>query len=158
MVLRQIHECRKKVSGGRHLLGGKVDVIRSFARRCEERYSITPSSELGVYLSDIQDHVVTMMTSLVQFEQFLARAHATLLARLSVASSRTGGRTIEFLTKMTVIGAIILPMQFLTGLFGMNNPVPGQNSTNLDWWFGILGVIGAFIIVALILARWMKAI
>ncbi|KAJ9226761.1 putative cora family metal ion transporter [Paecilomyces variotii] len=157
-VLRQIHECRKKVSGARHLLGGKVDVIRSFARRCDERYSITPSSELGLYLSDIQDHVVTMMTSLIQFEQILARVHATLLARLSVDSTRTGSMTIKFLSKISVIAAILVPMQVITGLFGMNTPVPGGSTNGLEWWFGILGVIGTLVVVSLIIARMAKFI
>lgn len=101
---------------------------------------------------------MTMMTSLIQFEQILARVHATLLARLSVDSTRTGSMTIKFLSKISVIAAILVPMQVITGLFGMNTPVPGGSTNGLEWWFGILGVIGTLVVVSLIIARMAKFI
>lgn len=36
------------------LLGGKADVIKGFAKRCNEQYQVTPRGEIGLYLGDIQ--------------------------------------------------------------------------------------------------------
>ena len=54
IMLKQIGECRKKVMGLMRLLGGKADVIKGFAKRCNEQYSVTPRGEIGLYLGDIQ--------------------------------------------------------------------------------------------------------
>ena len=42
------------------LLGTKADVIKGFAKRCNEQWEVAPKSEIGLYLGDIQDHIVTM--------------------------------------------------------------------------------------------------
>lgn len=53
-LLKQIGECRKKCMGLMRLLGGKADVIKGFAKRCNEQYQVTPRGEIGLYLGDIQ--------------------------------------------------------------------------------------------------------
>jgi magnesium transporter len=53
-LLKRIGECRKRTMGGMRLLGGKADVIKGFAKRCNEQYQITPRGEIGLYLGDIQ--------------------------------------------------------------------------------------------------------
>jgi magnesium transporter len=63
-LLRQIGNCRKRVLNLMRLLGGKADVIKGFAKRCNEQCEMTPRGDIGLYLGDIQDHVVTMMSHL----------------------------------------------------------------------------------------------
>jgi magnesium transporter len=53
-LLKRIGDCRKRTMGGMRLLGGKADVIKGFAKRCNEQYQITPRGEIGLYLGDIQ--------------------------------------------------------------------------------------------------------
>lgn len=53
-MLRQIGECRKKCMTLMRLLGGKADVIKGFAKRCNEQYQVTPRGDIGLYLGDIQ--------------------------------------------------------------------------------------------------------
>lgn len=53
-LLKRIGECRKRTMGGMRLLGGKADVIKGFAKRCNEQYQVTPRGEIGLYLGDIQ--------------------------------------------------------------------------------------------------------
>ncbi|KAI9832502.1 MAG: hypothetical protein M1819_004291 [Sarea resinae] len=157
-LLRQIGECRKKVMGLMRLLGGKADVIKGFAKRCNEQYSVTPRGEIGLYLGDIQDHVVTMMSNLGHFEKMLSRSHSNYLAQLSVDSIAQGNRANEVLSKITLIATILVPMNFICGLFGMNVPVPGKNTNDLGWFFGIIGVIAAVVVVSLIAAKRFKYI
>ena len=57
-MLRQVGDCRKKVMGLMRLLGGKADVIKGFAKRCNEQYSVTPRGEIGLYLGDIQGEII----------------------------------------------------------------------------------------------------
>jgi magnesium transporter len=68
-MLRHVGECRKKVMGLYRLLGNKADVIKGFAKRCNEQWDIAPRSDIGLYLGDIQDHIVTMTGNLSHYEK-----------------------------------------------------------------------------------------
>ena len=47
-------------------------------------------------------------------------------------------QTADVLGKLTVLGTIVLPMNIITGLWGMNVWVPGQHAEgNLAWFWGI---------------------
>lgn len=152
-LLREIGQCRKKVMSLMRLLGGKADVIKGFSKRCNAEFSVTPRGEIGLYLGDIQDHVVTMMSNLGHFEKMLSRSHSNLLAQLNVSGIIQGNKTNEVLSKITLAATILVPLNLICGLFGMNVPVPGKNSTGLGWFFGIIGVIFAIVAVSLGAAR-----
>lgn len=68
-MLRRVGECRKKVMSLYRLLGNKADVIKGFAKRCNEQWDVAPRSEIGLYLGDIQDHIVTMTGNLSHYEK-----------------------------------------------------------------------------------------
>ena len=152
-LLHQIGDCRKKVMSLMRLLGGKADVIKGFAKRCNESYTVAPRGEVGLYLSDVQDHVVTMMSNLGHVEKLLGRSHSNYLAQLSVDNIRQGNRAGEALSKITLLATILVPLNLICGLFGMNVPVPGRESSGLGWFFGILGVIASIVASSLALAR-----
>ncbi len=158
LILRAIGDCRKKVMSLIRLLGGKADVIKGFAKRCNEQYSVAPRGDVGLYLSDIQDHVVTMMSNLAHFEKMLSRSHSNYLAQISVDNISQGNRINETLGKVTLIATILVPLNLICGLFGMNVPVPGKDSGGLAWFFGILGVILCFVATCLTVAKKMKYI
>ena len=70
-MLRRVGEGRKKVMGLYRLLGNKADVIKGFAKRCNEHWEIAPRSEIGLYLGDIQDHILTMTSNLSHYETYV---------------------------------------------------------------------------------------
>lgn len=57
--------------------------------------------------------------------------------------------------RLTVIATILSPSVLVSGLFGMNVPVPGQDSGSLWWFFGIVGcmIILTLIIIVIVFAR-----
>ncbi|KAK3375018.1 hypothetical protein B0H63DRAFT_264109 [Podospora didyma] len=151
--LRKIGIARKNVMGLMRLLGGKADVLKGFTKRCNENYKVTPRMDIGLYLGDIQDHVVTMMTNLGHFEKMLSRAHSNYLAQISIDGIAQGTSTNRVLGKITLLASIIVPLNVVTGLFGMNVPVPWMDAGQLGPFFGILGCLIGFCIIALIVAR-----
>lgn len=155
-ILRAIGECRKKVMSLLRLLGGKADVIKGFAKRCNENYNVAPRGDVGMYLSDIQDHVVTMMSNLGHFEKMLSRSHGNYLAQISVDQVIQGNQSNVTLGKVTVIATILVPLNLITGLFGMNVPVPGKDTESLYWFFGILGTIALFVTTCLVVAKRLR--
>lgn len=54
-------------------------------------------------------------------------------------------QTADVLGKLTVLGTIVLPMNIVTGMWGMNVWVPGQDDeNNLTWFWAITAGLLAF--------------
>lgn len=151
--LRKIGMVRKNVMGLMKLLGGKADVLRGFTKRCNANYKVTPRMDIGLYLGDIQDHVVTMMTSLAHFEKMLSRSHSNYLAQLSIDNIIGGNQANKVLSKITVLASVLVPLNLICGMFGMNVNVPWKDVENLGPFFGILGFLILFVVVSLAFAR-----
>ena len=156
--LRKIGTCRKNVMGLMKLLGGKADVLRGFTKRCNANYKVTPRMDIGLYLGDIQDHVVTMMTSLGHFEKMLSRSHTNYLAQLQIDNINQGNNANRMLSKVTLLASILVPLNLVCGLFGMNVDVPFKNVNNLGPFFGIFGFLIVWTLVSLLIAKRMRYI
>ncbi|KAL2260880.1 hypothetical protein VTK26DRAFT_5009 [Humicola hyalothermophila] len=150
--LRKIGTARKNTMALMRLLGGKADVLRGFTKRCNENYKVTPRMDIGLYLGDIQDHVVTMMNNLAHFEKMLSRAHSNYLAQLSIDGIAQGTSTNKVLSKITLLASIIVPLNVVTGLFGMNVAVPWQDIESLAPFFGILACMVGIVAIGSYLA------
>ncbi|KAJ9095287.1 hypothetical protein QFC21_005653 [Naganishia friedmannii] len=135
-MLRRIGTCRKKVMGLLRLMGNKADVVKGLAKRCNENWSVAPKSDIGLYLSDIQDHLITMTQNLNHYEKILSRSHSNYLAQIS----------IEMTDANNQINDVLSPMNLVTGLWGMNVHVPGQEVGGYAWFGGILGCLALFAI------------
>ncbi|KZF24524.1 cora-domain-containing protein [Xylona heveae TC161] len=152
-MLRQVGDCRKKVMGLYRLLGNKADVIKGFAKRCNEQWEVAPRSEIGLYLGDIQDHIVTMTGNLTHYEMLLSRAHSNYLAQINIRMNERQEQTSDILGKLTVLGTIVLPMNIVTGMWGMNVMVPGQEIENLYWFWSITAALLVFGISCYFIAK-----
>ncbi|SCU81728.1 LAFA_0C06810g1_1 [Lachancea sp. 'fantastica'] len=133
-MLRRIGECRKRVMSIVRLLGSKADVIKGFSKRCNEQWEVAPRSEIGMYLGDIQDHIVTMVSSLNHYEKLLSRSHSNYLAQINIDMTKVNNDMNDVLGKITILGTVVLPMNIITGLWGMNVLVPGQDNHSLTWF------------------------
>ena len=91
-----------------------------------------------MYLGDIQDHIVTMVSSLNHYEKLLSRSHSNYLAQINIDMTKVNNDMNDVLGKITILGTIVLPMNVITGLWGMNVIVPGQYRDSLTWFIGIV--------------------
>ncbi|KAK6461706.1 aluminum resistance putative divalent cation transporter [Scheffersomyces coipomensis] len=106
-----------------------------------------PRADIALYLGDIQDHVVTMFQNLLAYEKIFSRSHANYLAQLQVESVNSNNKVTEMLSTVTLIGTLLVPLNVITGLFGMNVTVPGEQTGSLNWFFGIVAVMVAIVLV-----------
>ncbi|TDL29676.1 cora-domain-containing protein [Rickenella mellea] len=144
-MLRRIGTCRKKVMGLLRLMGNKADVVKGLAKRCNENWSVAPKSDIGLYLSDIQDHLITMTQNLNHYEKILSRSHSNYLAQISIEMTDANNQINDVLSKLTAMGTVLIPMNLVTGLWGMNVHVPGQDdTTSFTWFVSIIGGLVAF--------------
>lgn len=133
-MLARIGACRKRVMSVMRLLGPKADVIKGLAKRLG-------AEQIDMFLGDIQDHIITMVSALSHYEKLLARSHSNYLAQLNIDMTRVNNDMNDVLGKITILGTVVLPMNVITGLWGMNVVVPGQpdyDSGNIWWFMGIV--------------------
>jgi len=84
----------------------------------------------------------------------LARSHGNYLAQINIRMNERQEQTADVLGRLTVLGTIVLPMNIITGLWGMNVWVPGQESEgNLTWFLWITVGLFAFGLACFFLAR-----
>lgn len=156
--LKKIGLLRKQIMSLGRLLNGKADVLRSFTKRCTPDYQIAPRLDIGLYLGDIQDHILTMQNSLQHFEKILGRTHSNYIGYLTIESISNGTRVNNVLSKITLLGSIIVPLNLICGLFGMNVAVPFMDVHNTNAFWGIVGVIILSTIAMITTARWRRYI
>ncbi|KAI8075393.1 uncharacterized protein B0P05DRAFT_512534 [Gilbertella persicaria] len=169
-VVLRIGTCRKKVIQMVRLLGTKVEVVRGLMKRIlENRHAcqdvvfdeltdgkIYPDVEL--YLGDVQDHILTMVQNLNHYETVLARSESNYLARISIQLTETSNSTNHVIGRLTIFATVMLPMNLITGLWGMNVKVPGKDYDNLVYFFWIVISLVVFAIFSLTLAKRLKFI
>jgi magnesium transporter len=101
----------------------------------------------------ITDHVITLTQNIVHYEKTLARAHSNYLAQISIEITQSSNRTNDLATRMTALASILLPLNVITGLWGMNVKVPGQEVDSLTWFFGICGAMALFAVGTFVFVR-----
>ena len=74
--------------------------------------------EILLYLGDILDHVLTMLQSLSSYEKILDRSHSNYLAQISLEINQLSNKTNEVVGTLTFFASLIVPMTFITGLWG----------------------------------------
>ncbi|KAJ3273973.1 CorA metal ion transporter [Terramyces sp. JEL0728] len=134
-MLRRIGMVRKRVMQLFRLMCTKADVIKMIINRCLDT---STSNETRFYLEDIHDHVLTMMQNLSHYEKSLARSHSNYLAQISIDITQASNRTSDTVMRMTLLASILVPLNIITGLWGMNVRVPGQDREDLAWFFSII--------------------
>ena len=78
--------------------------------------------DLAVYFGDMVDHVDKMWDGLDEYKEVIEGLNAT---HDSLASNRTN----EVIRMLTIIATILLPLTVLASIYGMNIPLPFQNSS-----------------------------
>ncbi|KAL4935405.1 hypothetical protein BDV06DRAFT_207083 [Aspergillus oleicola] len=166
-LMMRIYNIRKRINHLTHSLSGKSDVLNGFVKRCQTKgwrpTSSSPDSSPGVshglpegdilvYLSDVQDHLVTILAELAHLDEITGRLQSNFLAQTSVNNMRLSTKLNSGLSKVTVLATIFVPLHMVTGLFGMNVTVPGQDVDSLAWFFGIVGIFVAVVLVACFMA------
>ncbi len=108
-----------------------VPTRRVLERLCEEGEEFL-DPEARIYLRDALDGVIRLIEKGTVIRDALNTAQSNHLAHLS-------NQTNEVMRTLSVVATIMLPLTFVTGLFGMNVPVPGQESSGQFFFYGIVG-------------------
>jgi magnesium transporter len=136
--LRKILELKRDIASLRRVALPQRDALGRLARR--EFPQITDA--LGYRFRDVYDHVVQITDEAVFFQD---RVTGLLDAYLSSQSNRLN----QVMKVLTVISTVFMPLAVLTGVYGMNVPLPhfpGGDAAQF-WWVmgGMLAMSGVML-------------
>ncbi|ORX73287.1 Mg2+ transporter protein [Linderina pennispora] len=153
-MLLRISTVRKRIMMVLRLLQGKADVVHNSDTAMEAALDQRKGHEVLLYLGDVLDHIVTMTQNATHYDGVLGRAHANYLAQISIELTVSSNRTNDVVAKLSALAAIVVPLNFVTGMFGSNFLVPFQNYDGLAPFFTVLAMCLGFVVVVFAWARW----
>ncbi|KAI8320155.1 hypothetical protein GQ54DRAFT_264073 [Martensiomyces pterosporus] len=157
---RQHAAASQATQGGsprRHTSGGGEPAAALPADLSETALEVALDQRKGhetlLYLGDVLDHIATMTQNAAHYDNTLGRAHANYLAQISIELTESSNRTNDVVAKLSALAAIVVPLNFVTGMWGANVKVPGQDYDDLNYFFLILGSCMLYVVAAVAWAR-----
>ncbi len=129
ILRREVIAFRRIIWPIRAVIGGLEPKVRRFTKM-----------DMAAYFGDLVDHVDKIWDGLDEYKEVLEGLSAT---RDSLATNRTN----EVMRVLTIIATIFFPITLIASIWGMNVPLPFQNS-NHSFLYVILimlGIIGGML-------------
>ena len=144
---RQLLKIKREVSTMRRVLVPQRDAVGRLARR--EFAAI--SDEMAFRFRDVHDQLLRLADEVILFQE---RLTGILDVNYAVVSNRLN----EVMKVLTVMSTIFLPLTVLTGMWGMNVPLPdfpGSEAAQFWWVLGIMCTISLAMILVFRLRNWL---
>lgn len=142
-ILEEIMDLKRGVLRLRRISSRQMEVI---LRTSRGEFSLIPPALLPFY-RDIHDHIIRVTD--------LAESYRDLISgSLDAYMSVVGNRMNEVMKVLTIFSAIMLPITFIAGVYGMNF----ENMPELTTRFGYFVVLGLMFVVAvgMLLLFWLR--
>lgn len=145
-IVRQILMLKRDLASLRRVVIPERDAVGRLARREFSQIN----DEMTYRFRDVYDQFVRLSEEAVMFQD---RITSLLEAHLSSVSNRLN----VVMKVLTVISTIFLPLTVLTGMWGMNVPLPmlpGSEMLQFWWVGGVMVAIAAVMLALFRLNRW----
>lgn len=137
LLRRDIISFRRIIWPMRAVIGSLEPKVRRFAKQ-----------DMEVYFGDMTDHVDKIWDALDEYKEIIEGLSDTYD---SLASNRTN----EVMRMLTVIATILLPITVVASIYGMNIPLPFQNSSySLAFVFFVMLVVISSMLIFFRHQRW----
>ena len=146
-LVRDILDLKRQVSALRRIAIPQRDVIGRLARR--EFTDI--STEMAYRFRDVYDHIVRLNDQAMMLQD---RITGVLEAHLSNVSNRLN----QIMKVLTVVSTIFMPLTLLSGIWGMNVPLPhfpGGEALQFWWVLGVMIGLTAAMLTLFRAKRWL---
>jgi magnesium transporter len=136
-TLQQIHAIKRELMLIRRAAWPMRELIATLQRDTHECLSETAQT----YLRDVYDHCGSIIDLIETYREI---ASAIAETYITVVSNRTN----DIVKVLTIIGTIFIPLTFLAGVYGMNMPIP-ENQSPLAYplfWAACIAVSGGMLL------------
>ena len=145
-MVRDILALKRDLASLRRVIIPQRDAVARLARR---EFQVV-SDEMAFRFRDVQDNLVRLVDESTLLHD---RVSGILDAHLSTVSNR-----LNLVVKvLTVMSTIFLPLTVLTGMWGMNIPLPqfpGGEAVQFWWILGVMSVIAGVMLALFRRNRW----
>jgi magnesium transporter len=145
-MARHVMKLKRDVTSMRRVLIPQRDAIGRLGRR---EFPMI-SDEMAYRFRDVYDHVVRLTEEAILFQD---RVTGIFEVNLSTVSHRLN----QVMKLLTVMSTIFLPLTVLTGMWGMNIPLPhfpGGDNLQFLWVAGIMAAISLAMMALFRRNRW----
>jgi len=132
-ILEEIMDLKRGVLRLRRISARQMEVI---LRASRGEFTLIPAQLLPFY-RDVYDHIMRITDLAENYRDLIS---GSLDAYMSVV----GNRMNEIMKVLTIFSAIMLPLTFIAGLYGMNF----DNLPELHWAYSYFVVLGVMLVVA----------
>jgi magnesium transporter len=137
MIVRQILALKRDLSSLRRVVIPQRDAVGRLARR---EFPLI-SNEMAYRFRDVYDHLVRLSDEAMLFQD---RVTGVLDVHLSAVSNRLN----QVVKVLTVMSTIFLPLTVLTGLYGMNVPLPHlPGGADAQFWWIVGMMVGLSVVM-----------
>jgi len=133
-ILLQIMDLKRSVLRLRRISGKQMDILHRMSRG---EFSLIPD-DMRPFYRDVYDHLVRVVDLAENYRDLIS---GSLEAYLSVVSNRLN----EIMKVLTIFSAIMLPLTFIAGVYGMNF----ENMPEIHSRYGYYAVWVIMIVVAI---------
>src|SRR5436190_215873 len=130
-LVRDIHKVKQEIISYRKIIKPQRPTLRQLERGVER---FLPE-ELELYFDDIVDASERIWDLLDNYKEVVEALEDTNESLISHQQN-------DILYVLTIFSVVMLPLTFLTGLFGMNVHFPGFGSTTAFW-----AILGSFVLL-----------
>jgi magnesium transporter len=145
-VIRELLALKRDLAWMRRVIVPQRDAVGRLARR---EFPMI-SDEMAYRFRDVHDGLVRLAEEGILFQD---RVTGILDAHLTIVSNRLN----QVMKLLTVMATIFLPLGVVTGLYGMNVPLPelpGGEDTQFWWVTGIMAGIALLMLALFRRVRW----
>ena len=139
-IVRDISEAKQEIINFRKIVRPQRAVLRDL-ERTKQRYL---QDELEIYFDDISDAAERIWDTLENYKEVVEALEST---NESVISHRLN----DSFRILTAASVILLPLTLIASIYGMNVPVPGED-TPYSFWL-IVALMGALLVALVLVFR-----
>ncbi|MEI6044005.1 MAG: magnesium transporter CorA family protein [Chloroflexota bacterium] len=143
-TVHEISMVRRDIIAFRRIIKPQITVIANL----ERHNRIASNEHMGSYYSDIKDHITKIWDTLEEYKDIIEGLSATY-------DSLSSHRLNQVIKALTLISVMLLPLTLITGLYGMNVPLPFSEEPSA-FTIIMLSLVGTADIMVLIfrLRKW----
>lgn len=107
-----------------------------------EKMKDQQDKNMDVYWGDIGDYLGKIIDMAEDYQELLEGLYSSIDTLLTY-------RTNKIMKILAMISVIMLPLTFISSFYGMNVPLPFQNSANSVWGLTVIMAVSAVVVVLL---------
>ena len=105
-----------------------------------------------VFFTDLQQLSNTLVKRCAAYSAGATSTRDTYLSHVNLSLARSNAKLTEVMTTLAIIGAIMLPLTLIAGIFGMNTELPAELDEIGGFWTIMVGMA----IFSLLMLTWFR--